>query len=62
MLIENSNSVSEQDVVSQKKPWQTPQCASKRWQTPRLMPLPFDQTSGGTVPGKPEGTQSGTLS
>jgi hypothetical protein len=56
MLIENTGSVSDQDKVSQKKPWHAPQCASKSWQTPRLQPLPFTETSGGTQSHKIETT------
>jgi hypothetical protein len=48
MLIDNTNSFSEQNEVAQKKSWQTPQCTSKRWQTPRLTSLPFNETSSGT--------------
>lgn len=52
MLIEKPNFVSEHENLAQKKVWQTPQCDSRNWKTPRLVALPFNETSSGDdVPG-----------
>jgi hypothetical protein len=47
MSIEKLETVNDQEKTAQKKAWQTPQCASKHWKTPRLMVMPFDDTLGG---------------
>ena len=54
MLIEKSNSVTEQEKTAQKKDWRTPQCAAKHWQTPRLAMMPFNETRSADSTGGPE--------
>ena len=54
MLIEQPDFVSDEEKTAQKKAWQTPQCSSKRWKTPRLSMMPFNETQSADVIVGPE--------
>jgi hypothetical protein len=56
MLIEKLETVNDQEKTAPKKAWQTPQCASKHWETPRLVVMPFHDTLSGGSPGPVENT------
>ena len=49
------HNLSESEPKPLRKAWRTPACTKKNWQTPKLLPLHFDQTQSGASSG-PEGS------
>jgi hypothetical protein len=48
----------ESDLKPLRKPWHTPMCTKKHWQTPKLVPINFDQTLSGESPGPESSTKT----
>jgi hypothetical protein len=49
----------EDPAIPSRKPWHTPQCTKKTWQTPNLTAIEFAETKGGYFSHVPEDS-SGT--
>jgi hypothetical protein len=50
------HNLSESEPKPLRKPWHTPMCTKKHWQTPQLVPISFDQTRSGGSPGPESST------
>jgi hypothetical protein len=52
-----SNKLSGSEPTLPRKPWHTPMCTKKNWQTPQLVPISFGQTQSGSDPGPESSTK-----